>query len=129
MAEKDFLIINVSCRGVSAAQLTKELASFADDVPEGAEITLREPRRASGSLAMIDPGTVQIVLAILSGTGAVAIAVKGLFHVLNKCVETRASPVKVKIGTNTLELPPNVPRKDRARMYEEFLDRVQSRRK
>jgi hypothetical protein len=102
--------------------LKSALSEDTANAPSGMEI--RVPKPAPGGLAMLDPGTVQIILALASGTGAVALALKGMFQVLNKYVETRGAGVRVKIGANTLDLPANLPLAERSRMYDEFVSRV-----
>lgn len=125
--ETQTLTINVSSEGVSALDLKSALSGGEAEAPGGMEI--RVPKPAPGGLAMLDPGTVQILLTLLGGTGAVALAVKGIFQFLNKYIETHNAPLTVKIGSNSLVLPPNVPVEERARMYDEFVSRVSKKPK
>lgn len=125
--EAEIQAINISSPGMSAPELEALLSHDKSQVPDGTEF--RIPRATPGGLAMIDPGTVQVLLALVSGTGALALALKGLFKVINTVMETRGAPIKMKIGANTLDLPANLPATERVRMYDEFIAKVSAGRK
>jgi hypothetical protein len=109
------------------ADLKSALSARQADLPQSTEV--RIPRAAPGGLAMLDPGSVQLLLAVASGTGAAAIALKGLFKAINTYLETRGGVIKTRIGTATLELPANLPAAERVRMYDEFVAKVTQNKK
>lgn len=120
--EARILTVNVSSEGVSAPDLKSALSGYNANAPEGTEF--RVPSPTPGGLAMLDPGTVQVLVALASGTGALALALEGIFQVLKMYMEMRGAPLKLKIGTNTLDLPANLPAAERIRIYDEFVARV-----
>jgi hypothetical protein len=129
----DTLVINVSGQGIGAADLKAALSELSGDQP-GLEIQL--PRPAPGGLPMLDPGTVQMLLhiardggAAVGAGGAAVVAVKGAFGVLEKWVAARNIPLKIKVGTNTIDVPPNLSAHERDRVIDAFMLELSKRRR
>jgi hypothetical protein len=79
--ETDFLCVDISSTGVSASDLKSALSHDEQGALDRAEF--RIPKPTPGGLGMLDPGTIQVLLTLGTGTGAIALALKGLFKVLD----------------------------------------------
>jgi hypothetical protein len=96
---------------------------IANEKTDGSEISyeVKEPRPAPGSLASLDPGTIQLVLGLLSGSGALALTLRSAFQALEKYIETRKVVVKVTYGKNVLELSGRLSEEERGKFVDEFI--------
>jgi hypothetical protein len=119
------LTINVVASGVSAKDALSELTALAANSEDGGDLEFRAPPPPPpGQLAMLDPGTVQVLIAALGGSGAIAIGVRALFGVIGKWIDGRNAPAKIQVGRESLELPPNLPAAERERICSAFIDRI-----
>jgi hypothetical protein len=127
MEQDSVVIINMSSKGTSASDLKSELSLYFAQDPNNAGIEIKEPSPTPGSLGMIDPLTIAIVIKILAGSGAVAVMFKSAFKAIEAYIAAKNAPAKIKIGPNTLEIPGNVTAKQRARLFHEFTASVSPR--
>jgi hypothetical protein len=103
-------------------------SGLADEIANlpGVEAKVRSPDLIPGKLTAIDPGTVQVALTALSGTGAIAIAVKALFSAVELYIDRTKRDVVVKCGDHSLTLPANMPSADRKLLAEQFIRRCET---
>lgn len=89
--------------------------------PADVKAEVKETVAPLWSLASLDPDTVQIVLAILSGSGALAAALPRVFSILEKYVESRNRTITVISGKRKLVLSGNISEKERKELIEKFI--------
>jgi hypothetical protein len=133
LMDADMLVVSVSAQGIAAADLRAALLELSGDQTN---VEIRLPRPAPGGLPMLDPGAVQMLIHSVSHGGAIAgaagisvVAVKAAFGVLEKWVVTHNTPLKIKIGTNTIEVPPNISGDVRDRVIDSFMSELSKRRR
>ena len=105
-------------------ELRSSLESWiASEITYSSEISyeVKEPAPTLGSLAFLDAGTIQLVLGISSGTGALTLTLRGLFRVLEKYIDAHKVVIKVKSGENMIEVSGKLSEQERSKHIEEFI--------
>jgi|SRR5579885_209265 hypothetical protein len=99
------------------------IASEASDMINDPAISyeIKEPAPTPGSLALLDAGTIQLVLGILSGSGALTLTLRSLFRVLEKYIDAHKVVIKVKFGENMVEVSGKLSEQERSKYMEEFI--------
>jgi hypothetical protein len=93
------------------------------EITRGSEISyeIKEPAPTPGSLAFLDAGTIQLVLGIFSGTGALTLTLRSFFRVLEKYIDVHKVVIKVKSGENMIEVSGKLSEQERSQHIQEFI--------
>jgi hypothetical protein len=129
MSVSEPIVLNVVAEGMTGTELQTELTAIAASERDARGLQVRLPCPAPGGLPMMDPGTVQIILALVSGGGVLAITIREAARMLGKLIDRRNAPLTVKFGPHKLELSPNIPAEERERIFAAFIDRAAKTRK